>query len=503
MTTKSLLSKIESSKVYDVAVKTSLDRLPFLSENVGNHVYLKREDQQPVFSFKIRGAYQKISSLSDEEKKRGLIASSAGNHAQGVAYTAKQLGVKATIVMPKTTPPIKVEAVHRFGGKVVLHGDSYDDAYAHAKALETEKGFVFIHPYDDIEVIAGQGTVAQELLNQLDTIDMVFIPVGGGGLLAGMLSYIKAKRPEIKVIAVEPNDAGCLHAALAKKRRVTLDTVGIFADGVAVRQVGKLPYKLVKDYVDDVVLVSTDDICAAIKDIFDNTRSISEPAGALSLAGLKKVVREQGLENKHLVAINSGANINFDRLRHVAERAEVGKHKEALFAVKIPEKPGSFKAFCQLLGKRSITEFNYRYNDPHNAVVFCGVALKEGLKEKQEILTTLHTHGYYVEDLTMNELAILHIRHMVGGPAPYAENEIVYRVQFPERPGALLAFLKELGSRWNISLFHYRNHGADFGRVFVGIQVPKQETKAFQAFKDKIGYNFIPETQNTAYSLFL
>ena len=498
------LKMILNARVYEVARETPLEPAPRIGARLGNSVWMKREDLQPVFSFKIRGAYNKIAHLTDDECSRGVIAASAGNHAQGVALGARRRGVKALIVMPRTTPQIKVAAVRGYGARAVLHGDSYDEAYEHALQLAADKGLVFIHPFDDPEVIAGQGTVAMELLRQHTGHPYaVFVPCGGGGLIAGMASYIKALRPGIKVIGVEPDDAPSMYQALAAGRRVMLKQVGIFADGAAVRQVGKETFKLAQRYVDEIVLVSTDEICAAIKDIFDDTRSIVEPAGALALAGLKKYVAREGLRERDLIAINSGANMNFDRLRHVAERAELGERREALLAVTIPERPGSFRRFCKAIGQRSITEFNYRYADASQAHVYAGIELTEGDSERAALLAQLRDEDYPVIDMTDNEVAKLHIRHMVGGRAPSIDNEILYRFEFPERPGALLHFLTAIGERWNISLFHYRNHGAAYGRVLVGIQVPAGGRREFRAFLDRTGYPYSEETDNPVYDLFL
>ncbi len=500
---KKYIERILKARVYDVARETPLERARTLSERLNNQVLIKREDLQPVFSFKLRGAYNKMVNLSEEELSRGVIAASAGNHAQGVALSARKLGVKATIVMPKTTPDIKVESVRKFGAKTVLVGDAYDDALEHALQLVEERGMTFVHPYDDPEVIAGQGTIAMEILRQHSgRIDAVFIPVGGGGLIAGMAAYIKYLYPEIKVIGVEPDDAPTLHVAMERKRRVSLKQVGIFADGVAVRQIGKETFRLCRELVDEVVLVSADEICAAIKDIFDDTRSIAEPAGALAVAGVKKYVQQTGVSGETLIALESGANINFDRLRHVAERAELGERKEAVLAVTIPERPGSFKRFCQLLGKRQITEFNYRYADQSEAHIFVGIQCRDG-EELDTLTTKLQEKGYPVQDLSENEVAKVHVRYMVGGRNQQIENEILYRFRFPERPGALLQFLTHLGRNWNISLFHYRNHGAAYGRVLCGIQVPKDERGAYQQFLDKLGYHYHEETDNPVYKLFL
>ena len=498
------LKMILNARVYEVARETPLEPAARLSQRLGNPVWMKREDLQRVFSFKIRGAYNKIAHLSEEECARGVIAASAGNHAQGVALGARHRGVKALIVMPRTTPQIKVAAVRSYGARTVMHGDSYDEANEHAQQLAAEKGLVFIHPFDDPQVIAGQGTVAMELLRQhTGHPHAVFVPVGGGGLIAGMAVYIKQLRPEIRVIGVEPEDAPSLYQALAAKRRVLLKQVGIFADGAAVRQVGKENFKLAQRFVDEVILVSTDEICAAIKDIFDDTRSIVEPAGALAVAGLKKYVAREGLRDRELIAINSGANMNFDRLRHVAERAELGERREALLAVTIPERPGSFRRFCKALGQRSITEFNYRFADASRAHVYAGVELADGETERQSLVEQLREDGYPVIDMTDNEVAKLHIRYMVGGRAPSLENEILYRFEFPERPGALLRFLTAIGERWNISLFHYRNHGAAYGRVLVGIQVPASGRREFREFLGSTGYPYWEETGNPVYDLFL
>ena len=500
---RSYLEKILRARVYDVAKETPLDFAPRLSERLDNAVYLKREDMQSVFSFKLRGAYNKIYNLPESARKKGVIAASAGNHAQGVALAGKRLDMPALIVMPKTTPPIKVQKVRSLGARTILHGDSYDDAFNHAQKLVKEKGMVFVHPFDDPDVIAGQGTVAMEVLRQHeDSIEAIFIPVGGGGLVAGMAAYIKHVRPEIKVIGVEPEDTPTLYKAMEAGRRVSLKQVGLFADGVAVRQIGKETFRVARQCVDEVILVSTDEICAAIKDIFDDTRSVAEPAGALAVAGIKSYLREHDVEGKNLVAVLSGANINFDRLRHVAERAELGEQREALLAVEIPEKPGSFLKFCKTLGRRNITEFNYRYADSVQAQVFSGVELMEGVKEKEELIDRLKGAGFDVVDLSENETAKLHIRYMVGGHAPQVKDERLFRFEFPERPGALLDFLQGLSRGWNISLFHYRNHGAAFGRVLVGLQLNSREVKEFRAFLKQLGYRYYEETENIAYQLF-
>jgi threonine dehydratase len=498
------MKKVLQSRVYDVAQETPLVEAERLSSRLGNRVWMKREDLQPVHSFKLRGAYNKIAGLSKEDCARGVIAASAGNHAQGVALAARKLGVKALIVMPRTTPSIKVESVRDYGARIKLAGDTYDDAYVYAAAEAEKHGMTFIHPYDDPDVIAGQGTIALEILKQHeDGLHAIFVPVGGGGLIAGIATVVKSLRPEVKVIGVEPDEAPCMYEALKRGRRVTLKQVGIFADGVAVRQAGKEPFRIARQHVDDVITVTTDELCAAMKDIFEDCRAIVEPAGALAIAGLKKYVGESGIQDESLVAINSGANMNFDRLRHVSERAEIGEQREALLAVTIPEEPGSFRKFCRAIGKRGITEFNYRYSDSSQAHVFAGVKLQGGDSERHELVQMLRDRGYPVADLTDSELAKLHIRHMVGGRVPGLKDELLFRFQFPERPGALLNFLVSMGKRWNISLFHYRNHGADYGRVLVGIQVPANSRKEFRRSLDKLGYVYWEETDCPAYNLFL
>ena len=502
--TQKYIERILTARVYDVAIESPLDEARQLSKRLNNHILLKREDLQPVFSFKLRGAYNKLYQLSLKGDLNGVIAASAGNHAQGLALAASRLGQKATIVMPKTTPRIKVDSVRSYGAKAVLFGDTYDEASEHAHKLAEEEGLAYIHPYDDPDVIAGQGTVAMEILRQYpEPVDAIFVPVGGGGLIAGIASFIKYLRPEIKVIGVEPEDAACMAAAFEKNRRVVLNQVGIFADGVAVKQVGRETFRIARKTVDDVITVNTDQICAAIKDIFDDTRSIMEPAGALAVAGIKKYVAEHQLEGKTLIAINSGANMNFDRLRHVSERAELGEFREGLMAVTIPEKPGSFRKFCKLLGKRGITEFNYRYANAEDAIVFAGVQLSEGRAEMDQLIEKLQQKKYPVVSMTDNEVAKMHVRYMVGGHANGIEDEVLYRFEFPERPGALLDYLTQLGNRWNISLFHYRNHGAAYGRVLVGLQVPQKDHKALQAFFNDTGYSWWEETSNPAYQMFL
>ena len=498
------VKKILTSRVYDVAVETPLQSAPQLSERLGNQILLKREDLQPVYSFKIRGAYNKLAQLSAEEQARGVVTASAGNHAQGLALAAKVLGVTATIVMPKTTPEIKVHGVRSRGGKVVLHGDSFPEALAYSLKLVDEKGYIYIHPYDDPHTIAGQGTVAMEILRQHPgQLDAIFVPVGGGGLIAGIAAYVKYLRPEVKIIGVEPDDSNCLQAAMAAGERVVLPQVGLFADGVAVAQIGQHTFDVCKDHVYEVITVSTDEICAAIKDIYDDTRSITEPAGALSVAGIKKYVERERCSGQVLVGIDSGANVNFDRLRHVAERAELGEKREAIIAVTIPEQPGSFKAFCEAIGKRQITEFNYRYHTDKEAHIFVGVQTHPETDPRAALVASLSAQGFPVVDLTDNELAKLHIRHMVGGHAARVRDEVVFRFEFPERPGALFNFLQLLGGRWNISMFHYRNHGAADGRVVAGLQVPEAERHLVPAALDAIGYPYWDESDNPAYSLFL
>jgi len=500
-----LLERILTALVYDVAIESPLEVAPRLSARVGCPVWLKREDLQPVFSFKLRGAYNKIAQLAPAERARGVIAASAGNHAQGVALAARKLGLQATIVMPVTTPRIKVDAVRAFGARVVLHGDSFDEAFAHSQALMAAEGKVYIHPYDDPDVIAGQGTIGLELLRQMPRgMRAVFVPVGGGGLIAGIAAYLKRLRPEIRIIGVEPVDADAMTRSLAAGHRVKLERVGLFADGVAVSQVGALPFGLCRQYVDEMVLVNTDEICAAIKDVFEENRSILEPSGALALAGLKAWAARQevGVDTGNLVAILSGANANFDNLRFVAEQAELGEKREAILAVTIPERPGSFKAFCELIGHRAITEFNYRLADPERAHIFVGLQMADR-SELEPLLARLRAEGLEAQDLSENEMAKLHVRHLVGGRAPAATHERIYRFEFPERPGALLRFLERMSRGWNISLFHYRNHGADYGRVLAGIQVPPQDQAAFQAFLDGLGYRFVDEGDNPAYRLFL
>ncbi len=506
--TTSYLKKILTSRVYDVAVETPLELAPTLSDRTGNRIYLKREDMQSVFSFKLRGAYNKMAHLTPAQLKRGVICASAGNHAQGVALSAKTLGCRAVIVMPTTTPALKIEAVRARGGEVVLSGESYSDAYQHALHLEKKQKLTFVHPFDDPEVIAGQGTIAMEILRQhAGPIHAVFVAIGGGGLIGGIGAYIKAVRPDIKVIGVQTTDSDAMARSLKAGRRVVLNDVGLFSDGTAVKQVGEETFRLAKQVVDEIVLVDTDDVCAAIKDVFTDTRSILEPAGALAVAGAKAYLARaskarQPLRDETLVAIACGANMNFDRLRFVAERAEVGEAHEAVFAVTIPEERGSFKRFCQLVGARAVTEFNYRISDEKEAYVFVGLQVADR-DEPEKICKLFKKQGFKTIDLTQDELAKLHIRHLVGGKSALARNEILYRFEFPERPGALMRFLDSMAPNWNISLFHYRSQGGDVGRVLVGLQVPKAEMKNFRAFLSTLGYRAWDESENPAYKLFL
>jgi threonine dehydratase len=496
------LERILKARVYDVAVESPLELAPALSKRLRNRLLLKREDLQPVFSFKLRGAYNKMAGLPRARLAKGVIAASAGNHAQGVALAAQRLGCRAVIVMPVTTPRIKLNAVAARGAQVVLHGDSYDEAYAHAARLRRARGLTFVHPYDDPEVIAGQGTIGMEVLSQhAGRIDAIFVPVGGGGLIAGIASYVKRVRPSVKIVGVEPLDADAMTRSIKAGKRVRLDQVGLFADGVAVKEVGKETFRLCRKLVDEMVLVDTDAMCAAIKDVFEDTRVVLEPAGALAIAGAKAWVERRGARGKTLVAVASGANTNFDRLRFIAEEAELGEQREAILAVTIPERPGSFKRFCATLGGRNVTEFNYRIADARDAHIFVGVEV-HGRDEARRIIGILRRHGLVTLDLSNNEMAKWHVRHMVGGRAP-AKDELLYRFEFPERPGALLRFLESMRSDWNISLFHYRNHGADYGRVLVGMQVPRGEMGQFRTFLRKLGYPYADETRNPAYKLFL
>ncbi len=502
------LRKVLTARVYDVAVESALEPARNLSRRLHNKVLLKREDQQPVFSFKLRGAYNKMAHLTPEQLQRGVICASAGNHAQGVALSAHRLGTRAVIVMPVTTPQVKVEAVKTLGGEVVLHGDSYSDAYQHAVTLEKEQGLTFVHPFDDPYVIAGQGTIAMEILRQHQgPLDAVFVAIGGGGLISGVASYIKAVRPEVKVIGVQMNDSDAMLQSVKKGERVTLSDVGLFSDGTAVKLVGEETFRVAKGLVDDFVTVDTDAVCAAIKDVFVDTRSIVEPAGALAVAAIKQYVATHKTKGQTYAAILCGANMNFDRLRFVAERAEVGEEREALFAVTIPEERGSFKRFCGLIGElpggpRNVTEFNYRISDESQAHVFVGLTT-HGKGESARIAANFSKHGFDALDLTHDDLAKEHIRHMVGGISSLAQDERLLRFIFPERPGALMKFLSHMRPNWNISLFHYRNQGADYGRILVGLQVPEADNTAFQEFLDTLGYPYVDETQNPVYRLFL
>ncbi len=497
------LQRILTSRVYDVAVETPLQPAPRLSARLDNEIFFKREDLQPIFSFKLRGAYNRMAHLSAEERALGVITASAGNHAQGVAFSGQRLGVRTVIVMPATTPEIKVAACRARGAEVLLHGDSYSDAEAHAYSLQADSGLTFIHPYDDPLVIAGQGTIGLEISQQMRHEDYrVFVPIGGGGLAAGIAVFLKSINPHIQVIGVEPDDSDAMYQSVRSGERVTLAQVGIFVDGVAVRRVGAHTFDLVRRHVDDYVRVSTDEVCAAIKDVFDDTRGIQEPAGALAVAGMKRYVAEHGLRGQAMIALTCGANMNFDRLRHVAERAEIGERRESLFAVTIPERPGSFKRFCRIVGRRSITEFNYRYAPRAQATVFVGIQLAHA-DERREVAAALAAAGYAVLDLTNDELAIVHLRHMVGGRAPEAIDERLYSFEFPERPGALLHFLESLDEAWNISLFHYRNHGSAHGRVLAGIQVPAAHLDRFGESLARLGYRHTDQSDNPAYKLFL
>ena len=497
------LERILKARVYDVASETPLELAPGLSRRLRNRLLIKREDLQPVFSFKLRGAYNKMAGLPRARLARGVIAASAGNHAQGVALAAQRLGCRAVIVMPVTTPRIKVDAVLARGAQVVLHGDSYAEAFAQAMRLKRRRGLAFVHPYDDPEVIAGQGTIGMEILRQhAGPLDAIFVPVGGGGLISGIAAYVKRVRPSIRVVGVEPVDAAAMTQSLKKGRRVKLEHVGLFADGVAVKQVGRETFRLCRELVDEMVLADTDAMCAAIKDVFEDTRVVLEPAGALAIAGAKAWVERHGARGKALVAVASGANTNFDRLRFIAEEAELGEHREAILAVTIPERPGSFRKFCAQIGARSVTEFNYRIADSSEAHIFVGVEV-HGSEETARIVRNLRRHGLRTLDLSDNEMAKWHVRHMVGGRAPFAREELLYRFEFPERPGALMRFLSSMRSDWNISLFHYRNHGADYGRVLVGMQVPSREMKQFRQFLENLGYPYAEETRNPAYRLFL
>ena len=497
---ESMLRLILNSRVYDVAQETPLEPAVRLSRRLRNEILLKREDLQPIFSYKLRGAYNRIAHLTESERARGVIAASAGNHAQGVAFAARHLQLRALIVMPQTTPEIKVEAVRDLGAEVVLYGDAYADAQTRCDELAKANGMTFVHPFDDLHVIAGQGTVGHEILrHKLGDVSAIFVPVGGGGLISGIGSYVKAVRPDIRVIGVVPYGADAMYQSMAAGHRVTLERVGIFADGVAVREVGELTFPIVQETVEEIVRVSNDAICAAIKDIFDDTRSVMEPAGALAVAGVREWVERTGTSGARLVAVLSGANMNFDRLRFVAERAEVGEAREALFGVTIPERPGAFREFCATIGRRVVTEFNYRLNDRNRAHIFVGIATNSR-EDAAAIASTLRGRGY---EAVGNEVAKLHVRHMVGGPSPDVRHEQLCRFEFPERPGALVDFLETLGGRWNISLFHYRNHGADFGRVLAGFEVPPGEMEGFERFLQALGYEHKREDSNHAYRMFL
>lgn len=499
-----LFKLILTSRVYEAAVETPLEENVELSEQLGNHVLLKREDLQPVFSFKLRGAYNRIAHLSHAERQQGVIAASAGNHAQGVAFSAKQLGIRAVIVMPKTTPSIKIDAVKHLGAEVILHGDNYSDAAAHCSEIVEKMGMIFVHPFDDELVIAGQGTVADEIMRQFTgKLDAVFVPIGGGGLIAGMAVYIKTLCPEVKIIGVEPVDSDAMNRSLVEGHRVILDSVGIFADGVAVKEVGQLTFDLCRDYVDEIVLVDTDELCSGIKTVFQATRSIVEPAGGLAVAGLKKYIRENNIYGQNLVAVTSGANMNFERLRYVSERTMVGEKQEGLFVIMIPEHPGALFRFCsEVVGEYNITEFNYRLSNRDCAHILVGVSF-QGDTARADFSQALTSAGFDHSDLTDDDLAKTHIRYMIGGRYSDVSNERLYRFWFPERPGALTQFLVTMGERWNISLFHYRNQGADFGRVLIGLEVPPSDKIAFNSFLDQLGYHFREETDNSAYKLFL
>jgi threonine dehydratase len=497
------LKRILTARVYDVAIESPLEIAVGISQTLNNRILLKREDLQPVFSFKLRGAYNKMAHLSTAELKRGVICASAGNHAQGVALAAQKLNCKATIVMPVTTPKIKVDAVARRGAQVVLHGDSYHEASEYANKLSATKKLTYVHPYDDPLVIAGQGTIGMEILRQHQhPIDAVFVPIGGGGLIAGVGAYIKALSPKTKIIGVQPVDSNAMYQSLKANKRVTLSHVNLFADGVAVKQVGEETFRLAKELVDEIVLVTTDEICAAIKDIYQDTRSVMEPSGGLALAGIKLYAAREKAKDKTFVAICCGANMNFDRLRFVAERAQVGEHHEALLAVTVPETRGSFRRFCELIGPRNVTEFNYRIADAKVAHLFVGVQIHSAVEAKK-LVAHFNKQGFDTLDLTDDEMAKLHVRHLVGGRSPLASEESIYRFEFPERPGALMRFLTSMSPNWNISLFHYRNHGADVGRILVGLQIPKNERAAFAKFLKTLGYEYVDETNNPAYRMFL
>ncbi len=507
---KNYLQKILRARVYDVALETPLEKAKNLSQKLGNDIWLKREDLQPVFSFKIRGAYNKMSKLRKEELRKGVIASSAGNHAQGVALSSSQLKCKALIIMPITTPQVKIKAVKALKAEVLLHGETYDESYKYAQKLSQEKGLTFIHPFDDEEVIAGQGTIGLEILRQCDQPpDVIFVAVGGGGLIAGISIYVKSLWPNVQIIGVEPNEAAAMTKSLKAGKRIELENVGLFADGVAVRKVGKLTFEIAQKYVDKMITVNTDEICAAIKDVFEDTRSILEPAGALAIAGLKSYLSENKCRDKKLVAISCGANMNFDRLRFVAERAQLGEEKEAMIAVEIREEAGSLKKLCEILGNRSLTEFSYRMEERPTAEIFLGVEVSDA-KDKEFLIEMFKKSGIPCLDLSNNELAKVHIRHMVGGRLPNTKRltiekhkELLYRFEFPERPGALMKFVETLKPQWTISIFHYRNHGADVGRIVIGVLVPNEEIMEWEYFLKEVGYPSWNETENPAYKLFL
>ena len=498
------VDRILKARVYDVAIESPLEPAARLSRRLGNTVLLKREDLQPVFSFKLRGAYNKIANLAEVVARRGVICASAGNHAQGVALAARRRGIAAVVVMPQTTPQIKVQAVIDLGAEVLLHGDDYDAACDRALIIARERNLVFVHPFDDPDVIAGQGTIGMEIVRQTGgDVDAIFVPVGGGGLIAGIAAFVKHLYPRVRLVGVNAVDSTAMHDSLQAGHRVTLDRVGIFADGVAVRRVGEETFRLAQQYVDEMIRVDTDEICAGIQDIFEDTRSVVEPAGALAVAAVKKYVARTGVRDQRLVAINCGANMNFDRLRHVAERADLGAQREALLAVEIPEQPGSFLRFCGTLGARSVTEFNYRFEAGHAAQIFVGFGITGGRAEREQVIARLRADGYAVTDVTDNEVAKLHVRYMVGGHARAIADERLLRFEFPERPGALLRFLEAIGSRWNISLFHYRNHGSDHGRVLAGIQVRPESNDDFLLHLRELRYAYVDETGNDAYRLFL
>ena len=499
------VKKILTSRVYDVAVETPLQPARILSRRLENRVLLKREDMQPVFSFKIRGSYNKMVQLTQDDRAKGVIAASAGNHSQGVALAARELGIRAHIVMGRNTPSIKIDAVRNLGARVIMHGDTYDEAAAHAAMLTEKHGYVFIHPFDDIDVIAGQGTVGMEIINQHPgNPDVIFVPVGGGGLIAGISAYVKYLKPATRIVGVEAQGSACLAAAMAANRRVKLpyDSLDLFADGVSVAQVGKEPFKIARRYVDEVITVSTDEICASIKDLYEDTRSVAEPSGALAVAGMKTYVERTGITGESLVAVVSGANVNFDRLRHISERAEVGEQREVVLGVTIPEEKGSFRNFCRVLGKHPVTEFNYRCTDGADAHVFVGLQVTAA-DDRAQVLADLNKGGYTVQDMTDNELAKLHVRHMVGGRTLGNKGELLYRFEFPERPGALLKFLSGVGTKWNITMFHYRNHGAAWGRVLVGFEAETNEKRRLGEYLQRVGFRYWEETDNPAYRLFL